>query len=155
MAEGNRSGGPRRRRLVEPESTHATSESSMTVVPLHRAATPELSAGVSPWGTILTVRFPAGTVRHPRVLDRVEREIGRACAVDTEDEGVRVSYGTRGESLEAAHHDSCGVAGHLLSVLGLQPAAVVEHQILVRPDSEVAAAAPHLLSSQDLHSCLG
>ena len=87
------------------------------------------------WGAVLTLCFPEGTARHPRVLDRVEQEIGRICAVDERVEGVRVSFGARGNSVEDALKDSGAVARTLLSLLDLPDGAIVEHQLLPRPNA--------------------
>ena len=84
------------------------------------------------WGTVLTVRFPDGVERHPRVLDIVEQELGRPCAIDTDDSGVRLSCGIGGTSREEAENDAGTVASHVLSLLGLGPAAVAECHIAPR-----------------------
>lgn len=84
------------------------------------------------WGLVLTVRFPFGIDRHPSVLDVVERNLGRICAIDTRDEGVRLSCGLDGESKQEAHTDASLVTNHVLSLLGLDNVAVAETRIAPR-----------------------
>lgn len=96
------------------------------------------------WGAILTLEFPVGTTRHPRVSDVVEQELGRYCVVDRGHEGVRVSYGVNGDSPEDAQADSLTVAATLLTILDLSEEAIVRHTIRPEDDLGNARAGPHL-----------
>lgn len=84
------------------------------------------------WGVVLTMCYPEGTTRHPRVLDRVERELGRICAIDESVSGVRLSFGARGQDVEAAREDRRAVKTRLLDLLGLPETAVVEDRLTLR-----------------------
>jgi len=91
-----------------------------------------VAEGVCQWGALLTVHLPEGTIRHPAVLDRVQEELGRICAIDTASEGVRVSYGVRGASFGSATEDARAVARHLMEMLSLPPEAITEHVLVPR-----------------------
>jgi hypothetical protein len=95
----------------------------------------------SRWGSVMTFRYPLGIERHPRVLDRVENEIGRICAIDTGDDGVRVSFGLRGQCREEATVDCEAIATRLLGVLGLSDNSLVEALVIDR-DADTAPYPP-------------
>lgn len=102
--------------------------------------------GPSVWGAVVTLRYPEGTVRHPRVLDSVAADIGRFCLIDNRDEGVRVSFETSGETFDEARDDSAVIATRLLTMLGLPAAAVVEHDVRRSAAPTDDAAGPSLYS---------
>lgn len=77
------------------------------------------------WRAVLSVNFPNGTVRHPRVLDRIHEELGRVCAVDRLDRGVRIGFVAKGSSRNEIQDDAIAVAHHVRAILTL-PAAPAE-----------------------------
>jgi hypothetical protein len=97
------------------------------VVPDFEGARP-----VARWGSVMTFRYPDGVQRHPRVLNRVEKELGRICAIDTGDDGVRLSFSLKGRRRDEARADCESVAAHLLGVLGLSDESLVEALVIDR-----------------------
>ena len=60
------------------------------------------------WGAQVTISLPAnGPERHPRLLDKVARHVGRVCAVDTEyEQGLSIGFGAEGETYDEALADA-------------------------------------------------
>jgi hypothetical protein len=119
-----------------------------TVVELPFARSPETPQRPR-WGSILTIRFPGNPERHPRVFDVVEAEIGRPCAIDTWDPGVKVSFSAHGETYAEALEDTDTVAARLLGVLGLSTSAVTRRRVLERLDG-ADTVRPQLAAVEDL-----
>lgn len=78
------------------------------------------------WSATLAIACPAGTVRHPRVLDRVRDELGRSCVFDTEGNGIRVAFEPEGDLYEEVDRDSRFVVSHVLGMLRLPPETPVQ-----------------------------
>ena len=82
------------------------------------------------WIAVLAVRYPEGTVCHPGVLDRVDRELGRFCLINLAyDEGVQLTFGSDVPGRKEAMADVVGVVQHILHLLGLGPDSVVQFKL--------------------------
>lgn len=86
-----------------------------------------------PWMARLTLGLPNGVVRHPLLLNSVQVEIARPCAIDVAHTGIAVSYTAEGETFEQACDDSSTVCEILMEHLGLDDDAIQEH-VLVPAD---------------------
>ena len=86
------------------------------------------------WDAIISISFPEGTTRHPSALSRVAGGIGRICAVDLRDEGVRVVTNPIGKNLYEARRDANGVANNLLSTLNMPMSTPVEIYVYPIPE---------------------
>lgn len=71
------------------------------------------------WGTIIAVPYLEGLSIHPRVYDKVDQELGRICAIDTQFQGIRMSTSVFGGNFEEARMDALRMATHLLSILNI------------------------------------
>ncbi|MEI2652043.1 MAG: hypothetical protein V9G12_07790 [Microthrixaceae bacterium] len=89
------------------------------------------------WRGLCTVRFPEGTVRHPRLHSQIEAQLGRFTIFDEDDGGVRIGYRLAASTRAAARAESTEVVSQVLSVLGLSLDAVTEHT--VNPPIELMA----------------
>jgi hypothetical protein len=63
-------------------------------------------------------------VRHPRLLDVVEKEIGRPCAIDVGDAGISLGVGLDGVNRAEAETDCDTLVERVLGRLTLTPDAV-------------------------------
>ena len=77
------------------------------------------------WGVVVSVLYPEGVQRHPRLPDVVRDAVGRICATDSsEQEHFRFSFGAFGELEEEAREDARMVVGAVLARLGLDQESV-------------------------------
>lgn len=88
------------------------------------------SGGV--WGLVLAVALPENVDRHPRVLEGLRTQLERPCVLDDEDEGVRVSLGLVGTTIEEAKDDAREMTTTILGILGFGPEAVLQQVIVER-----------------------
>lgn len=129
----------------DPDRTDVVSDLLVSPLP----AAPE-SHAESEWGAVLTLRYPEGTARHPRILGLVEQAIGRFSLVDTQFDGIRVSFGLAATARAEAKADAHRVTDHLLEVLGLNYGAVVRLSIEPDDPAEVQVTRPGLHAVPDL-----
>lgn len=94
-------------------------------------ATPSQAARRS-WTAVLGIELPDGTVRHPRLLERLENEIG-PCISDSRDAGVRLCFDVDGSTAEEARVDASRVAARVLDILGLSLGSIVEEHVAPPP----------------------
>ena len=94
------------------------------------------------WGGLVGVDLPDGVGRHPRLLGVVQEALGRFCTMSTSTDAVRIGFPATGSTLEEAEQDCQAVATHLVSLLGLTPAAVVEERVFERDLSLLSEGTP-------------
>ncbi|MFV0317696.1 MAG: hypothetical protein ACK5O2_12145 [Microthrixaceae bacterium] len=117
---------------------------SMIEMPTRSAAPSAHARQVRSWSALLSIELPDGIVRHPRLVDQVEDEVGRACGVHLDFEGIRVGFGLDGRSRDEAIEDCEQVTERVLGRIGLGTDARVEVDVYDR-DVDLGALG-------DLHS---
>jgi hypothetical protein len=124
---------------------------SITQLQGRRPARARSSAPSLPWGAIVGIAFPEGIQRHPRLLDVVESEMDRVCAIDVDSAGIRLAFGLRGGSEVEATQDVEVMTARLLGRLGLGPDAIVERQVVERTETYLDGCQASALDAPDLH----